>query len=87
MLPADFKYIIYTSVTYISLSFREKETHLTHLRNLEEELDAQVARVEAQAREEARVKFELEKRSIEKKMQAEMEELQANLKLFQKVSL
>jgi lipid II:glycine glycyltransferase (peptidoglycan interpeptide bridge formation enzyme) len=87
MLPADFKYITYNFVTAIPLSFREKETHLTHLRNLEEELDAQVARVEAQAREEARVKFELEKRNIEKKMQAETEELQAHLKLFQKVSL
>ena len=69
------------------MSFREKESHLAHLRNLEEELDAQVARVEAQAREEARVKFELEKRNIEKKMQEEMAELQAHLRLFQKVSL
>jgi lipid II:glycine glycyltransferase (peptidoglycan interpeptide bridge formation enzyme) len=86
-LSADFKYITYNFVTAILLSFREKEAHLTHLRNLEEELDAQVARVEAQAREEARVKFELEKRNIEKKMQAETEELQAHLKLFQKASL
>lgn len=46
-----------------------------------------MARVEAQAREEARVKFELEKRNIEKKMQAETAELQAHLRLFQKVSL
>ena len=86
-MSADFEYITYNFVTAIVLSFREKESHLTHLRNLEEELDAQVARVETQAREEARVKFELEKRNIEKKMQAETEELQAHLKLFQKVSL
>jgi hypothetical protein len=71
----------------VLLSFREKETHLRHLQNLEEELDAQVARVEAQAREEARIKFESEKRNIEKKMQAETAELQAHLRLFQKVSL
>jgi hypothetical protein len=58
-----------------------------HLQNLEEELDAQVARVEAQAREEAQIKFELEKRNIEKKMQAETAELQAHLRLFQKVNL
>jgi hypothetical protein len=69
------------------LSFREKETHLAQLRNLEEELDAQVAHVEAQAREEARAKFELEKRNIEKKMKAETAELQAHLNLFQKASL
>ena len=87
MLSADLKYITYNIVTAVLLSIREKETHLTHLRNLEEELDAQMARVEAQAREEARVKFELEKRNIEKKMQAETAELQAHLRLFQKVSL
>jgi hypothetical protein len=69
----------------IFLSFSEKETHLTHLRNLEEELDAQVLRVEAQVREEARAKFELEKRNIEEKMKAETAELQAHLRLFQKV--
>lgn len=63
----------------------EKENHLTHLRNLEEELDAQVAHIEAQAREEARAKFELEKRNIEEKMEAETTELQAHLRLFQKV--
>lgn len=67
--------------------FSEKETHLTHLRNLEEELDAQVAHIEAQAREEARAKFELEKRNIEEKMEAETAELQAHLRLFQKVNL
>lgn len=66
--------------------FREKETHLTNLRNLEEELDAQVAHIETQAREEARAKFELEKRNIQVKMEAETAELQAHLKLFQKVS-
>ena len=70
---------------FISL-FREKESHLNHLRNLEEELDAQVARVEAQAREEARAKFENEKRNIEERMETETAELQAHLKLFQKVN-
>ncbi|KAJ9586007.1 hypothetical protein L9F63_020345, partial [Diploptera punctata] len=65
---------------------REKESHLAHLRNLEEELDAHVARVEAQAQEEARAKFETEKRNIEDRMQAETAELQAHLKLFQKLN-
>lgn len=73
------------NILKVFMFFREKETHLTHLQNLEEELDAQVARVEAQAREEAQMKFELEKRSIEEKMKAETAELQAHLRLFQKV--
>jgi hypothetical protein len=46
-----------------------------------------VAHIEAQAREEARAKFELEKRNIEEKMEAETAELQAHLRLFQKVNL
>ena len=45
-----------------------------------------MARVEAQAREEARAKFEAEKHSIEERMEAETAELQAHLKLFQKVN-
>jgi hypothetical protein len=84
-VSVNFKCTTWNNVLIVFLSFREKETHLTHLQNLEEELDAQVARVEAQAREEARAKFELEKRSIEEKMKAETAELQAHLRLFQKV--
>jgi hypothetical protein len=45
-----------------------------------------VAHIETQAREEARAKFELEKRNIQDKMETETAELQAHLKLFQKVS-
>lgn len=59
-------------------------------------MDAQVAKVEAEAREEARLRFEQEKKDlIEKmeaekkdlieKMEAEMVEMQTHLKLFQKV--
>jgi hypothetical protein len=81
----NFKYTTCNNILTVFLLFREKETHLMHLRNLEEELDAQVARVEAQAREEARAKYELEKRNIEEKMEAETAELQAHLRLFQKV--
>lgn len=64
---------------------REHERHLGQLRNLEEELDSQVARVEAKAREEARQKFEQEKKTITKKMETEIMELQTHLRLFKKV--
>lgn len=65
--------------------YREKEKHIDRLRGLEEELDAQVARIEAQAREEARNKFEQEKKSLIQKMESETLELQTHLRLFQKV--
>jgi hypothetical protein len=59
---------------------------MMRLRGLEEEIDAQVAKVEAQARDEAREKFESEKKELMKKMEAETIELKTHLKLFQKVS-
>ncbi|XP_050426081.1 ras and EF-hand domain-containing protein homolog isoform X2 [Adelges cooleyi] len=65
---------------------RERQTHMLRLRGLEEEIDAQVAKVEAQARDEAREKFEFEKRELMKKMEAETIELKTHLKLFQKVN-
>jgi len=58
---------------------------MIRLRGLEEEIDAQVAKVEAQARDEAREKFEFEKKELMKKMEAETIELKTHLKLFQKV--
>lgn len=58
---------------------------MNQLRGLEEELDAQVARVEAQARDDARNKFEQEKRNLVEKMESESMELQTRLRLFQKV--
>lgn len=73
------------SCRYIGFVGREHERHLGQLRNLEEELDSQVARVEAKAREEARQKFEHEKKTITKKMETEIMELQTHLRLFKKV--
>lgn len=67
--------------------FSERQTHLVRLRGLEEEIDAQVAKVEAQARDEAREKFECEKKELMKKMEAETIELKTHLKLFQKVRI
>lgn len=69
----------------MSVYFREKEAHLEHLRSLEEELDAHVASIEQQAREQAKAKFEIEKRELQEKMESEMAELQIHLRLFQKV--
>ncbi|CAG2062547.1 unnamed protein product [Timema podura] len=66
---------------------REKEGHLAHLQRLEEELDVQVAQVEEQAREEARSRFEAEKRNLEDRLETETAELQAHLRLFQKMNL
>lgn len=70
---------------FVIFYFSERQTHLNRLRGLEEEIDAQVAKVEAQARDEAREKFEFEKKEIMKKMEAETIELKTHLKLFQKV--
>jgi len=67
--------------------FSERQTHMIRLRGLEEEIDAQVAKVEAQARDEAREKFEFEKKELMKKMEAETIELKTHLKLFQKVHI
>nr|CAD7261727.1 unnamed protein product [Timema shepardi] len=66
---------------------REKEGHLAHLQRLEEELDVHVAQVEEQAREEARSRFEAEKRNLEDRLETETAELQAHLRLFQKMNL
>lgn len=60
---------------------------MDRLRGLEEELDAQVAKIEAEAREQARIKFEQEKKEMMQKMEAEMAEMQAHLKMFQKVRI
>lgn len=58
---------------------------MERLRGLEEELDAQVAKVEAEAREQAYLKFEQEKKELMEKMETEMAEMQTRLKLFEKV--
>ena len=66
---------------------RERENHTEHLKNLETELDAQVSRIAKQEREKAKLETEYEKRELEEKLQAELDEMKAQLKLFQKVPL
>ena len=77
-------------VTYLLAStkkclFRERESHSAHLKNIEAELDAQMAKVEQQALAKAKQEFENERRDLQYKMDAELTELQTQLKLFQKV--
>ncbi len=55
-----------------------------HLKNIEAELDAQVAKVENAAIEKAKRDYEQEKRQLQEKMEAEMTQLQSQLKIFQK---
>ena len=64
---------------------RERESHTAHLKNMEAELDAQVARIEKQEREKARLETEFEKRELQDKLETELNELKAQVKLFQKV--
>ena len=62
---------------------RERESHTAHLKNMEAELDAQVARIEKQERERARLETEFEKRELQDKLETELNELKAQVKLFQ----
>ena len=71
--------------TNIFINCRERESHTAHLKNMEAELDAQVARIERQEREKARLETEYEKKELEGKLQTELDELKAQLKIFQKV--
>ena len=64
---------------------RERETHSVHLKNIEAELDAQMAKVEQQALAKAKQEYDNERRVLQQKMDAELTELQTQLKLFQKV--
>eukprot|EP00095_Tigriopus_kingsejongensis_P000097 maker-scaffold1877_size25834-snap-gene-0.9 protein:Tk00097 transcript:maker-scaffold1877_size25834-snap-gene-0.9-mRNA-1 annotation:"ras and ef-hand domain-containing protein" len=64
---------------------KERESHTAHLKTIEAELDAQVARVENAAREKARRDYESEKKELQEKMEVEMTQLEAQLKIFQKI--
>ncbi|KAL7641872.1 UNVERIFIED_CONTAM: hypothetical protein RMT77_007746 [Armadillidium vulgare] len=64
---------------------REKKTHLKRLKCLEDEIEGQVTLAEERAKEKLRQETEEEKRKIEEKMSKEFTEMQAHLKLYQKV--
>ena len=54
---------------------------------MEAELDIQMAKIESKAKEKARMEYDSEKRELKTKMETELAELQAQLKLFQKVTV
>ena len=56
------------------------------MKSIEAELDAQMAKVEQQAKAKAKQEYDTEKRSLQAKMDAELTELQTQLRLFQKVT-
>ncbi|CAL4097821.1 unnamed protein product, partial [Meganyctiphanes norvegica] len=64
---------------------KEREYHTVALKSLEAELEEQVARVEQKARQQARQESEEEKRKLQDQMDTELAQLQAHLKIFQKV--
>ena len=64
---------------------RERESHTQHLKSIEAELDAQVARVENVARQRAKADYEEEKRMLQDKMECEMAKMDAELKIFKTV--
>lgn len=64
---------------------REKKEHEKHLHRLEEELDSHVKDVELRVKKQAQDEIEAERRSLKLKMDAEMDELQEHLTLFEKV--
>ena len=64
---------------------KERDSHSAHLKTIEAELDAQMAKVEQQALAKAKYEHDNEKRVLQTKMDAELTELQTQLKLFQKV--
>lgn len=65
---------------------REREQHQLHLKNLEEELEIQVQRVAQVVKNEADIKCEAEKRTLQQSLESEIAQLQTHLRLFQKVS-
>ena len=65
--------------------YRERESHAAHLKNIEAELEGQMAKVEQQALKKAKQEHEQDKRVLQQKMNSELTELQTQLRLFQKV--
>ena len=66
-------------------NYRERESHSAHLKNIEAELEGQMAKIEQQALKKAKQEHDQDKRLLQQKMNAELTELQTQLRLFQKV--
>ena len=55
------------------------------MKDIEEEFDSQMAKVEAQAREQAKLKYEQEKKEILQRLESEKAELEMKLNVIEKV--
>ena len=64
---------------------REKEEHMRHLRQLEEETENQVQKVEMRIKRQEAEKSDAEKAEIKAQLEGEMADLKANLVKLQKV--
>ena len=64
---------------------REKESHSRHLRQLEEEMEVQMARVESRVRTEEKERTDAEKEELKRQLEAEIAELRSNLNRLHKV--
>ncbi|XP_077977984.1 ras and EF-hand domain-containing protein homolog isoform X1 [Glandiceps talaboti] len=64
---------------------RTNDIHQDHLKQLEDEMDAQMLRLEQRIRKEERESSELDKLEMRRQLEGEITELQANLKRFHKI--
>ncbi|XP_022099471.1 ras and EF-hand domain-containing protein homolog isoform X2 [Acanthaster planci] len=61
---------------------RANDSHSSHLRHLETEMEAQVAKVEQRVRQEEQEAAQVEREELKRRMEAEITELQNNLSRF-----
>ncbi|XP_065219535.1 ras and EF-hand domain-containing protein homolog [Planococcus citri] len=66
---------------------KEKEFRAKTMKGLEEEFDSQIAKVEANAREQAYLRYEQEKKEIQERLESEKAELEMKLKVIEKTNL
>ncbi|XP_074596490.1 ras and EF-hand domain-containing protein-like isoform X2 [Brevipalpus obovatus] len=64
---------------------RERREHEEHLQQIEQDVDSQVREVEERYKERAKQEIEAERRSLRELMKEEMDQLQSQLSMFEKV--
>ena len=79
------KYCIHADYKLKFYFDREKESHSRHLRQLEEEMEVQMARVESRVRTEEKERTDAEKEELKRQLEAEIAELRSNLNRLHKV--
>jgi len=65
---------------------RERREHEEHLQQIEQDVDSQVREVEERYKERAKQEIEAERRSLRELMKEEMDQLQSQLSMFEKVA-